>query len=178
MTDESVLQLAIEAHRGLTTAVNTHRRLESCQFGQAQALRVLQLSLPQSDSLAKDVAEIQLQIANVDAKIGQAHRVLSTLLTPEPNRDGGPILKTVIESTTTLLAQHSKQATDAGQIAVPLVELLDMEDQVHELIADMVQRKMFPESEEEAAARNADWEEHNQRVLGYLNSLNLDRRSE
>jgi hypothetical protein len=160
---EGILDLATAVHGAYGAAVEAHRTLEGCRDGQAIAIEFL--STPDSAQISQAITGIDAAIATIDGQISRAQSVLAELLRPPAHARRA---KSVIESTQTLLAEHSKTAIASGCSTVPLVELMDMEDQIHELIGESAKKGLYPESEDGKAEREAAWLERSRRIVAFL----------
>jgi hypothetical protein len=120
---EGILQLATAAHGAYGAAVEAHRTLEGCRDGQAIAIEF--------------PGDQGHRCRQRDGEVSRAQSVLAELLRPPAHARRA---KPVIESTQTLLAEHSKTAIAD--------ELMDMEDQIHELIGEIAKKRRYPESED------------------------------
>jgi hypothetical protein len=93
-------------------------------------------------------------------------------LPPDPGpRSAGPVLQAVLQNTLDSIVQLSKDAVTEGRGTVPLTEIINIEEQIDQLIQEMQDREMYPESADEREDRNKGMEGHNRKVVAFLTDI-------
>lgn len=166
--NEGVMGLVLEAQEKFQKAVTSNEDIVLITGAQGDVLADLLESLADPEKIHAEMSDLEERCAKVDKQILNAQELLLEMMT-EPERtasDGrvGGLLKTVIDTTLKVLFGHVETAVTEGQTHVSLLHILDVEDQLAKLIADMERRNMYPETDKQREERML----HNQRVVQFL----------
>jgi hypothetical protein len=172
---EQLLALAADAHKQFETAVKSGQILRNCLNGQADIIAQINKSIPPVDAVVKEIESLESQLASVNEHLQKANLFLAQLLMrgsadPGP-RSAGPVLQAVLQTTQDSIVQASKDAIAGGRGTVSLTEIINIEDQIDQLIHEMEDREMYPESDDEREDRNRAMETHNKKVVAFLSHI-------
>lgn len=172
MDPREVMIIPSEAQARFEKAANLNSQLKNAIEAQNVLLAEIDESVPVA--LQEKMNEVDKELASVTRKLEEAQAVLLANLTkhaePEPNINAkaGALLKFLLQKMQDTLNQISMKAVRAGSASIPIMALIDLEDQISKIIEDLHAKGMYPESEEESAARMSIVEEHTAKVLQFL----------
>jgi hypothetical protein len=154
-------------------AADTKVRLVQAGRSQKDVIDDLSLSLPDTKDIQSEIAAIDEKIAGVNAQLQQAQDALLNTLAANEQSDsvGGDIIKTLLSNCELALLSIAKAAADKGQIAVSLLPLIELEDDLAKTIEKLNEKGDYPESQEEARERMAAQHAHAGKVIQFLTAL-------
>jgi hypothetical protein len=175
-TAKAILELPLAAQKRFQTAADEHQQLIFQLNAQKAVLSDLAASLGDLDALTKSLAEAEEQASALGRTITDAGSILLNTLNAVQRSGESPegvsgITKQVIATIQDSFTQACLEALSAGSTAIPIFKLLDVEEGIRNIIEDLHEKDMFPETEEESAARIQEAQEHMQRVIQVLQAF-------
>jgi hypothetical protein len=175
MDAEGLLALPTAAQRQFQTAVGENQKLRRYINGQSVIIEAIECELPDGDSISDQIDAIKSELSSVIEHIRSATLFLAQLLRAQSpirsTQSAGRVLEAALRSAQQMLLECSKEAIANGHGSVPLTKIIEIEDHIDQLIQEMEHNKMYPEAEEEQAERNRVMEEHNEKVVDYLDEM-------
>lgn len=124
------------------------------------------------EDIAKRNAKADAELAAINLQTEQAQEILLELLTDPAiikKTDVGEVLKTVISTTLSEVFQVAAKAASKGKAGIPIFDLIGIEKQVNELIQEMTDRDLYPETETASKERLNRSAAHIARLEQFLN---------
>ena len=90
----------------------------------------------------------------------------------------GDVLRVVVKHTMEALQNACLASAKQGNPNVSLISLIDIEAQIQKIIDDLGQRRMFPESDEDAEKRVMATQMHTLKIIEFLKVLRGEEEAE
>jgi hypothetical protein len=176
---KGLLELPLAAQKRFQAAADEHQQLIFQLNAQRAVLSDLASSLGDLDALSSSLANVEEQSSALDRTIAGAGSILLDTLNAVQRSGESPegvngITKQVITTVQDSFTQACLGALSAGSTVIPIFKLLELEDAIRNIIEDLHEKQMFPETEEESTARNQETQEHMQRVLQLLQAFSTE----
>lgn len=172
---QQLLTLPTEAQNRLEQDSSINQKLSYQCEGQSIIINDLSISIPDSERIAKQISDVDLQISEVNQSLDEALSVLSDLL-QQPKTDssaGGTILSSILLNTIKSINNISYNAIQKSRPYVSIFDIMNIEQQIFTIIGDLSDRGILDESEEESQNRTEFIKSHTDKLLNFISSLNL-----
>lgn len=172
---QQLLTLPTEAQNRLEQDSSINQKLSYQCEGQSIIINDLSISIPDSERIAKQISDVDLQISEVNQSLDEALSVLSDLL-QQPKTDssaGGTILSSILLNTIKSINNISYNAIQKSRPYASIFDIMNIEQQIFTIIGDLSDRGILDESEEESQNRTEFIKSHTDKLLNYISSLNL-----
>lgn len=153
-------------------ASDDNQALSLVAESQNQVIEELANSIPEIDDMTAKIADVEKEIANVDLMLLKSNRALHELLATDQSKSKdllpGPILSSVLLNIQQSLLKIASESASKGQISCNLLNVIDIEDQISKFIEGMVERNLYPETDEDFNSRNDRTALHNRKIVQFL----------
>lgn len=171
---QPLLFLAQSAADNYKTNELKNQRLSSIAECQNDFLEEITFSMPEIDSLIKKIDEVDQDLENANLMLIKSQNALHELLLTKPQSsqaDPGAILSSILSSIENTILSISLEAVSNEQTDTSLLNIVDLENQVSKMIEQLVEREMFPETEQELHNRITSVSQHNKRLVVFLQEI-------
>lgn len=164
-------------------ASDDNQALSLIAESQNQVIDDIANSIPEIDDTMTKISNIDKEIANVDLMLLKSNRALQELLATEQSKTKdllpGPILSSVLLNIQQSLLKIASETASKGQINCNLLNIIDIEDQVSKFIEGMVERNLYPETDEDFNSRNDRMSLHNRKIVQFLQLIqNIQKQND
>jgi hypothetical protein len=177
-----LLLLPLEAQKRFDRLANEQRLMKLEIDAQKLVITDLTRSLGDVEEIEKAIQETNGQLTAVDERLAQTSALLLEQLTESTNQSGDntakEFLKLVISKVQSSVNGLALEGVSQGTIAVSVLSVVALEDQIRKIIEDLQQKDMYPESAEDAEARVTETHQHMTAVMQFLQQFLREQRSE
>lgn len=164
-------------------ASDNNQALSLIAEGQNTLIDDIANSIPEIDEMMTKISNVDQEIANVDLMLLKSNSALQELLSNDQNKSKdllpGPILSSVLLNIQQSLLKIASESASKGQINCNLLNIIDVEDQISKFIEGMVERNLYPETNEEFNSRNDRTSLHNHKIVQFLQLIQqIQKKSE
>lgn len=172
---QQLLTLPTEAQNRLEQDSSINQKLSFQCEGQSIIINDLSISIPDSERIAKQISDVDLQISEVNQSLDEALSVLSDLLQQQKTDSsaGGTILSSILLNTIKSINNISYNAIQKSRPYASIFDIMNIEQQIFTIMGDLSDRGILDESEEESQNRTEFIKSHTDKLLNYISSLNL-----
>lgn len=169
---QKLLLLPTISRERFQNASDKNQALSQVADSQNQLIDDLATSIPEIDDMMTKISNVDKEIANVELMLLKSNRALQEILTTGQKQSKdvlpGPLLSSVLLNVQQSLLKVASESAAKGHVSCNLLNIIDIEDQISKFIDGMIERNLYPETEEDFESRNDRTSLHNQKIVQFL----------